>query len=69
MTHTFASYLVQVNIHGQQVTIARRSSYKSAKSKARLEARQMKRAHGVSIIRKGDPELLRQEESDNFQLR
>lgn len=66
---TKMNYLIQYEINGQWFTCARRQSFKAACSKARSEGRAMKWAHQTSIIKFGDPELLRRHAEDNFALR
>lgn len=62
-------YLIQYEIDGQWFTYARRSNFRAACSKARSERRAMKWAHMTSIIKEGDPEILRRTEEENFGLR
>lgn len=61
-------YLIQYELDGKWITCATRSTFASACSKARSEGRAMKWAHMTSIIREGDPELLRRTAEDNFEL-
>lgn len=63
-----AKYLIQYEIDGQWHTIAKRSRFASACSKARSEGRAMKWAHMTSVIKEGDPEVLRRTAENNFEL-
>jgi hypothetical protein len=62
-------YLIQYELDGKWITCATRSTFAAACAKARSEGRSMKWAHMTSIIRDGDPELLRRTAEDNFELR
>jgi hypothetical protein len=62
-------YLIQYELDGQWFTCARRKNFKDACAKARSEGRAMKWAHMTSIIKDGDPEILRRTAEDNFGLR
>jgi len=62
-------YLVQYELDGHWITIARRSGFRGACAKARSEGRAMKWAHHTSVIQDGDPEILRLCAENSFQLR
>ena len=62
-------YLIQYDLDGQWTTCATRGGFATAKAKARAEYRAMRAERDVSIIREGDPELLRRMMEDNFELR
>ena len=62
-------YLVQYELDGQWFTCATRQKFNAARSKARSEGRAMKWQHMTSIIKEGDPEILRRRAEDNFSLR
>ena len=67
MTET-QPYLVQYEIDGRWHTIRKCKSFDAACALARKEGRAMKWAHMTSIIREGDPELLRRTADNDFQL-
>jgi len=60
---------VQDVIDGQWFTCATRAKFQAACLKARSEGRAMKWARMTSIIKDGDPEILRRRAEDNFSLR
>lgn len=62
-------YLIQYELEGQWITCATRSTFQSACAKARSEGRAMKWVYMTSVIREGDPEILRRMAEDNFDLR
>jgi hypothetical protein len=62
-------YLVQYDLEGSWITIASRANFAAACSKARSEGRAMRWAHHTSVIRQGDPEILRRLAEDNFRLK
>jgi hypothetical protein len=62
-------FLIQYEIDGQWFTCARRKSFRAACTRARGEGRAMKWAHQTSIIKDGDPEILRRRAEDNFSIR
>lgn len=62
-------YLIQYELEGQWITIRTARRFQTACAVARSEGRAMKWAHMTSVIREGDPEILRRLAEDNFELR
>lgn len=65
---TAPKYLIQHELDGVWHTIAQRSDFRAACALARKEGRDMKWAHMTSVIRDGDPEILRRTSENNFAL-
>ena len=61
-------YLIQYELDGQWITIATRKTFDAAKAKAKAEHKAMSGAHETSVIRDGDPEIIRRKTCDKFQL-
>jgi hypothetical protein len=61
-------YLIQYHLDGQWVTCATRKTFDAAKAKAKAERKAMSGAHETSVIREGDPEILRRKTCEQFQL-
>ena len=61
-------YLIQFDLDGQWITIATRKSFDAAKAKAQAERKAMRGARETSVIREGDPEILRRKTCEQFQL-
>ena len=61
-------YLIQFELEGQWITCATRKTFDAAKAKARAERKAMRGAHETSVIREGDPEILRYKTCEQFQL-
>jgi hypothetical protein len=61
-------YLIQYELDGQWITIATRKTFDAAKAKAKAERKAMNGAHETSVIREGDPEILRRKNCEQFQL-
>lgn len=61
-------WLVQFNLDGEWVTIARRSKFADAVRKARDEYRAMRRSHMTAVILEDDPPMLRRQLCENFKL-
>ena len=61
-------YLIQYELDGQWITCATRKNFDAAKAKAKAELRAMNYAHETSVIREGDPEILRRKTCEKFQL-
>ena len=62
------TYLIQMELDGAWVTIATRGNFDAACKKAKAEQRAMRNAHETSVIREGDPEILRYLTCEQFQL-
>ena len=62
------NYLIQMELDGEWVTIARRSNFDAAKAKARAEWKAMKAVRETSIIGEDDQECLRRKISEQFQI-
>ena len=61
-------YLIQFELDGQWITCATRSTFEAAKAKAKDERKAMNGARETSVIREGDPEILRRKTCEQFQL-
>lgn len=61
-------YLIQYDLDGQWITCATRKTFDAAKAKAKAERRAMNGARETSVIREGDPEILRRKTCEQFQL-
>lgn len=61
-------WMVQFNLDGEWVTIARRSKFADAVRKARSEYRAMRGARMTAVILEDDPPLLRRQLCENFKL-
>lgn len=61
-------YLIQYELDGQWITCATRKTFDAAKAKAKAERKAMNGAHETSVIREGDPEILRRKTCEQFQL-
>jgi len=61
-------YLIEYELDGQWVTCATRKTFDAAKAKAKAEYKAMNGAHETSVIREGDPEILRRKTCDQFHL-
>ena len=61
-------YLIQYELDGQWITCATRKTFDAAKAKAKAERKAMNGAHETSVIREGDPECLRRQTCEQFQL-
>jgi hypothetical protein len=65
---TTTRYLIQYELDGQWITCATRKTFDAAQVKAKAERKAMHGAHETSVIREGDPEILRRKTCEQFQL-
>jgi hypothetical protein len=68
ITRMTTRYLIQYELDGQWITIATRKTFDAAKAKAKAERKAMNGARETSVIREGDPEILRRKTCEQFQL-
>jgi hypothetical protein len=68
ITRMTTRYLIQYELDGQWITCATRKTFDAAKAKAKAERKAMNGARETSVIREGDPEILRRKTCEQFQL-
>lgn len=68
ITRMSTRYLIQFELDGQWITCATRKTFDAAKTKAKAERKAMNGARETSVIREGDPEILRRKTCEGFDL-